>query len=142
MLAEQIEAGQIALAVGIGCGGAVCLLGGVVELEGEDGEAVEDEAGGLGVERRVGVLGSCGGEERAIHGLDEVVARLVERVDGALDGSDAGVGGPRLAGLVFLVPEVEVGAVMCEREVEEAGGGWVWRGWARVGRVERRLDWS
>ena len=102
--------------MGFGGGGAAGLFGGVVELEREDGEAVEDEAGRFGVERRGGVLLAGGVEQGAVDGLDEIVAGLVEGVDGALDGGDAGVGGSGLAGLVLLVPEVEVGAVMGEDE--------------------------
>ena len=71
-----------------------------------------------------------GGEEQAVDGFDQVVALLVEGVDGVLEAGDGGVGGIGLADLVFLVPEVEIGAVMGEREVEEV----------RLGdrRVERR----
>jgi hypothetical protein len=38
-------------------GGAVELFLGVEDLEGEDGEAVDDEAGRLGVERSRGAIG-------------------------------------------------------------------------------------
>ena len=96
------------------------LLAGVVDLEGEDGEAVDDEAGSLGVEGRRRVLGGSGGEEQSVDLLDEVVAPLVEAVDGVLDAGDLGVGGGGVAGLVFLVPEVEVGAVVAQ---DEAGEG-------------------
>ncbi len=65
------------------------LLGGVEDLEREDGEAVEDEAGGFGVERRGGVLLAGLFEEGSIHDFDEIVAGLVERVDGVLDCGDA-----------------------------------------------------
>jgi hypothetical protein len=82
LLAEQVETGEVALAMSLGGGGAMGLLGGVVELEGKDGEAVEDEAGRFGVERRGGVLHASGGEEQAVDGFDQVVARLVEGVDG------------------------------------------------------------
>ena len=122
LLAEQVEACEVALAVGLGGGGAAGLLGGVVEPEREDGEAVEDEAGGFGVERGGGVLHASGGEESAVDGFDQVVARLVECVDGALEAGDGGVRCSGLADLVFFVPEVEVGAVMGEREVNQFCG--------------------
>src|SRR5208283_621680 len=104
LLAEQVEACEVALAMGLGGGGAAGLLGGVVELEREDGEAVEDEAGGFGVERGAGVLYASGGEKSAVDGFDQVVARLVECVDGAFEAGDGGVRGPGLADLVFFVP--------------------------------------
>ena len=114
LLPEEVEAGEVALAEGLGGGGAAGLLGGVVELEGEDREPVDDEAGGFGVERRGGVLRPGGGDQHPVHGFDQVVARLVEDVDGAFEPANAGVGGIGLADLVFLVPEVEVSAVMGE----------------------------
>ena len=89
LLAQQVETGEVALAMGLGGGGAMGLLGGVVDLEREDGEAVEDEAGGFGVERRGGILRAGGCEEQAVDGFDQVVARLIKRVDGALEAGDA-----------------------------------------------------
>ena len=115
LLAEQVEAIQIALAMGLGGSGAIGLLGGVVDLEREDGETVEDEAGGFGVERRIGTLLPGGSEEQAVDGFNQVVALLIECVDGALEVGDCGVRGIGLTNLVLLVPEVEVGAVMGER---------------------------
>lgn len=96
--------------------GARDLFGGVETLEGEDGEAVEDEAGGLGMERRVGPLFAGGGEEEPVHGFNQVVAALIEGIDSVFDRSDLGVGGAGFAGLVFFVPQIEVGAVMGECE--------------------------
>jgi hypothetical protein len=112
LLPEQEEACEVALAMGLGGVGAAGLFGSVVELEREDGEAVEDEAGGFGVERRGRVLHASGGEQHTGHGFDQVVACLVEGVDGVLEPADAGVGGLGFADLVFHVPEIEVGAVM------------------------------
>ena len=113
------------------------LLGGVVELEGDDGEAVEDEAGGFGVERRGRILRPGGDEESAVEGFDQVVALLVECVDAALEAGDAGVRGTGLTNLVFFVPEVEVGAVMGEGEFNHVRGrreGFGDRGSERGGR--------
>jgi len=42
LLADQIEAGEIVQAVGLGGSGAMGLLGGVVELEREDGESIDE----------------------------------------------------------------------------------------------------
>ena len=94
-------------------GGAMDLLFGVEYLEGEDGEAVDDEAGRLGVEGRGGVVGRDP-EESEVNLLGEVVAELVEAVDVVLDVDDGGVGGVGIAGGVFAVPEVVVGAMLIE----------------------------
>lgn len=51
--------------------------------------------------------------------FDEVVALLIEGVDSTFDGGDLGVGGERIAGLVFFVPEGEVGAVFAADQVVE-----------------------
>ncbi len=59
-----------------------------------------------------GVLLGQVGEEPLVDFFHKVVAALVEAVDGALDLGDVGVGGLGVAGLVFLVPEVEVFAVL------------------------------
>ena len=48
---------------------------------------------------------------------------LVQVVDGPLDGGDGSVGGVEIAGLVFFVPEVIVGAVIGEDERLEVAGG-------------------
>ncbi len=107
----------------LGGGGAGGLFAGVEDLQGEDGEPVDDEAGCLGVEGRCSVLWGDGGEEPGVHLFDEVVALLVEAIDGVLDAGDLGVGGGRVAGLVFLVPEVEVGAVLAQEKLGEGGEG-------------------
>ena len=105
-------------------GGAVELLFGVEDLEGEDGEAVDDEAGGLGVERGGGVVGRQDGhqfQEGNVDLLGEVVAKLVEAVDVVLDLDDGGVGGVGVACIVFAVPEFKVGAVR-RGEVRDSPG--------------------
>jgi hypothetical protein len=58
-------------------------------------------------------------DEESVELLDEVVALLVEGVDGVLDVGDGGVGCCGVAGGVFLVPEVEVGAVLGDEQVVE-----------------------
>ena len=107
-------------------GGAMDLLSCVEDLEGEDGEAVDDEAGGLGVEGRGGVSGGDF-KQGDVDLLGEVVAALVEAVDVVLDLDDGGVGGVGVAGVVFTVPEVVVGSVLVEHELGKrrgGGGGW------------------
>ena len=106
--------------------GAVKLFLGVEDLEGKDREAVDDEAGGFGVERGRGVFGREL-DEGDVDLLGEVVAKLVDAIDVVLYLDDGGVRGFGVAGLIFAVPEVEVGAVLIEDEVVEGCGGL--RGW-------------
>jgi hypothetical protein len=135
LLEEEIEAVAVAEGVAGWGGGAGNFLAGVKDFERQDGEAVEDEAGGLGVEVGGGVESAGAGEfveEEGVDLLGEVIAELVDGVDGALDVGDLGVGGGGGAGLVFEVPEVEVGAVLAEDEGME---GLRRRGWGRAGVV-------
>jgi len=104
LLAEQGEAVQISPAMGLGGGGALGLVGGVVELEREDREAVEDKSRGFGLQRGGGILLPGGRQQQAVDGFDQVVALLVEGVDGAFEAGYGGVGGAGLAHLVLLVP--------------------------------------
>ena len=122
LLVEDGEALHIALVMSVGGVRAVRFFRGVVDLQREDGEAVDDEAGGLGVKRSFGVLVTGEGEEAFVDALDEIVAALVDPVDGVLDFGDAVVGHVGAAGFVFFVPEVEIGAVLGEDEVEQLGG--------------------
>lgn len=98
-------------------------FGCVENFEGENREAVDHEAGGFGVERRGVRLCRRGFEEGDVDALDQIIAELVESVDGVLDVYHGAVGGQRGAGLVFAVPEIEVGAVLVEDEGFQRGGG-------------------
>ena len=60
-------------------------------------------------------------EEGNVDLFGEVVAGLVEAVDVVLGFDDGVVGGVGVAGVVFAVPEVEVGAVLIEDELIEGG---------------------
>ena len=125
LFVQDLEAGLVAVLV-FG-GGAVKLLSGVEDLESEDGKAVNDEAGRLGVEGCGGVVGREV-EKGDVDLLGEVVAELVEAIDVVLDVDDGVIGGVGVAGGVFAVPEVVVGAVLVEDEmVEGIGGRWGWR---------------
>ena len=118
----------VAFGVSRGCVGAVDLLGGVEDFEGEDGEPVDDEAGGLGVElggRKREVVGCEEVEQRTVELFGEVVAALVGFVDAALDAGELGVGGIGAAGFVFGVPELEVGEVLAGDESGEGLPGQV-----------------
>jgi hypothetical protein len=67
------------------------------------------------VERRLGFgkgAGSEGGEKDLVELFGEVVAALVGGVDAALGGGENGIGGAGGAGIVFDVPEIEVGAML------------------------------
>ena len=94
-------------------------FGGVEELQREDREPVDDEAGSFGVEGSRDVLRACESEEVRVDSLDEVVALLVEAVDRVLDLGDAPVRGGRASRVVFLVPEIEVRAMLCVNDGEE-----------------------
>jgi hypothetical protein len=98
------------------------LFFGVENFEGEDGEAVDDEAGGFGVEGCGGVFGrEC--EEGDVDLLGEVVAKLVEAIDLMLAMDDGGVGGLGVTRFVFAVPEIEVGTMLIEDELVEGRCG-------------------
>ena len=127
LLFEDRETTLIAEAVVVSGAFAQGLFAGVVDLQGEDGEAVNDEARRLGIKGRGAVLvGDCV-EESFVDLLDEVVAALVEAVDGVLDGGNVLSRSAHIAGHVFLVPEVEVGAVLgddgCHQDVPGRAGG-------------------
>ena len=104
LLLEDDEAVGVAEAMGVGGGVTMGLDAGVEDAEGEDGEAIDDEAGCLGVERGGGVLRGEIVEEPEVDLFDEIVAALVEAVDGTLDAGDVGIGGLGIAGLVLFVP--------------------------------------
>jgi len=98
--------------------GAVELLLGVKDLEGEDGEAVDDEAWRLGVEGRGGIAGREL-KEKDVDLLGEIVAELVESIDIVFHADNDGVGGIWVAGIVLAVPQVVVGAVLVEDKLLE-----------------------
>ena len=56
LLVEDGQTGVVALPMRLGGSAALGLFGGVVELQREDRETVEHEAGSFGVERRAAVL--------------------------------------------------------------------------------------
>ncbi len=70
------------------------------------------------------------GEDPEVNFFYEIVAALVEAVDGALDAGYVGVGGLGVTGFVLFVPEVEVFAVLGGDEGEEfvCGSGLMGRG--------------
>jgi hypothetical protein len=122
LFVQHEKPGMVAVLM-FGCG-AVELLLGVEDLEGEDGEAVDDEAGGLGVEGSGRSFG-CELEEGDVDLLGEIVATLVEAIDVVFDLDDGVVGGAGVAGFVFAVPEVVVGLVLVEDKLFEGRAG-VW----------------
>ena len=132
LLFEQCETVEIAIAMGVGRGRTAAFFSGVVDLERKDGETVEDESRGFGVKRCCGLLLAGGGEQQAIEGFYQVIALLIKAVYGMLETGDGNVGCIGFADLVLLVPEVEVGAVMSERELDQFGGR---------GKCRRNQDW-
>ena len=87
----------------------------VVDLERQNGEPVDDQAGRLGVQRglRVGqALGFEPVQQGAVQFFGQVVAALVGPVDAPLHRGQFGVGDAGGAGFVLNVPELEVGAML------------------------------
>ncbi len=126
LLFKDCEAFAVAFGVAGRRIGALGFFAGVVDLEREDGEPVNDHARRLGVERGSGVgqaLGFERGKQRAVKFLGQVVAELVGAVDAALYFGQFRVGCAGSAGFVFNVPEVEVGAVLAGDQVEPVGCG-------------------
>ncbi len=119
LLCEDPETLAVAVAMGLGGVAAFGLLRGVEDFEGEDGKPVNDEAGGLGVERGPGGLIACDRKQGKVELLDEIVALLVEDIDGALDAGNPVVASGWIAGRIFFVPEVEVGSMLGEKELFE-----------------------
>ena len=94
-------------------------FGSVINLEREDGEPVDDQAGSLGVQRRGFVLGAGQLKQGEINLLDEIVAQLVQAVDGMLYVRDGGVRRIGRTGFIFLVPKVEVGMMLAHDKADE-----------------------
>lgn len=61
------------------------------------------------------------GEQPLIHLLDEIISALIQAVDRMLVRSDRGIGGGRVAGKIFFMPQIEVGAVIGHGEFAEGG---------------------
>ena len=95
-------------------GGTFGLFGGVVDLERENGQPVDDEAGGLGVERRVLVLFAGLLHQQGVDLLHVVIALLVVLVDVVLYLGDGRIRGLRVASFILLMPQVEVSAMLEE----------------------------
>jgi hypothetical protein len=120
LFVQHEQAGLVALLMFFG--GAMELLGGVKNLEGKNGEAIDDEAGRLGMKRGRGLMGREL-EEGDVDLFGEVVTALIEAINVVLDVDDGVVGGVGVAGVVFAVPEVVVGAVLVEDELVEGRRG-------------------
>lgn len=119
LFGEEGQAFAIAFAMAGGRFRAVDLLLGVVDLQRQDGKAVDHESGALGIQRSRGSgtalrAEGLGGplEENCVALFGEVVAALVEVVDGALNLDDLFGRGAGGAGAVLGVPQVEVGAML------------------------------
>ena len=121
LLLQQRKPLPVAKAMCLVGRGPMRLLMGVEDLQGEDRESVDDQPRGLGVERRRGILLNRL-EQVPVDLLDEIVAPLIEGVDGSLHSRQCGVRRLRITRIVFAVPKIEVGAMLLEREVFQGGG--------------------
>jgi len=95
------------------------LLPRMVNLQPQDRQTVDDEAGRFGVQGG-GVILIEPLQQPHVHLLDQVVPALVEPVDGPLDPGNLRVGRGGIACLVLLVPEVEVRPVLGKRNRHQA----------------------
>lgn len=95
----------------------------VVQLQLQNRQPVDDQAGCFRVQRSFFVLRAGGVEEQPIDLFDEVVAPLIDRVDGVLDGGDCGILRAWIARLVFLMPQIEVGLVLSQHQRIQHGDG-------------------
>lgn len=113
----------IAFPVRLACVLSVDLFRGVENLQCEDRQAIDDEAGSLGVKRRGGVLLFDLAEQCRVDPFDEVVSLLVQAIDGALHRRNGGVTDCAVPGSVFFMPQVEVGPVLCQDQSLELRAG-------------------
>ncbi len=123
LLRKDDQAIFITVMVFVGSGRTMYLFVGMVDLQRENGEAIDDESGSFGVERGFRILRSGELKEQLIDLFDEVISLLVEPVDGMFHLSDAGIGDVRAASRILFVPEVEVGKVLRADEGNEVGRG-------------------
>jgi hypothetical protein len=122
LLVEYSETLAVPFAM-LGRGGrAVGLFGRVEDFERKDGEAIDHQAGSFRMQQEVGVERRERLEEIAIKALGEIVAELVELVNGAFAGGNGLIPGHGIAGGVFAMPEIEVGAMLVEDELVEVRG--------------------
>ena len=121
LLLEDTQTLTVAQAMGLRRRGAVRFFRCVKNFESEDGEPVDDKSRSLGVHGCGLILRAGFVEEEEVDLLDEVVAKLIEAVDLVLDVRDVGVRYVGTAGLVFLVPEIEVGAVLAQDQLGDDG---------------------
>ena len=115
LLLEDAQSLTVPLAMTIGSVCARGLFAGVINLERQDREAVDDEAGGLGVQwsRWIGqTLLFEPGQQRAIQVLGKVIALLIGGIYATLDSGQFGVGCARGSRFIFNVPQMKVGKVL------------------------------
>src|SRR5579863_1021503 len=115
LLGKDGEALTVTLRVARRTVGALGLFPRVIDLQRQDREPVDDEAGRFRVEFSVfggKTLRSKPVEQGAVKVFGEIVAELVGAIDTTLDIGQLGVRGARGTGFVFDVPEVEVGTML------------------------------
>lgn len=122
---EDSVAGAVAVRVALRRVWTGDLVRGMEELEGEDGETVDHQAGGFRVERRARVGEPAGFEilhEEKVATFSEVISLLVHQVDVVFAQDDFVVGRIGRASIVFSVPEIEICEVLAGYYSSEFGG--------------------
>ena len=122
LLLEQSQTVAVALMMLGGSIGTVSFFRRVEYLEREDRKPVDHKAGCFGVQRRGRRLRGRGFEQCYVDTFDEVVALLVQAVDGMLDFDHGSATSQRRARFVFAMPEIEVCLMLLENQLIERGG--------------------
>ena len=107
--------------------GAADLFAGVPDLERQNGEPVDHQAGRFRIERRVllrqaALFKPC--QQRAVELFCQIVTKLIRTVHAALYFGQFGVGCAWCARFVLDVPQVEVGAMLASDRSEPFASVW------------------
>ncbi len=123
LLGQDREAVFVAVVMLVGGAGPVNFFGRVIDFQAKNRKTIDNQAGSFGVQRRFRVLRACQLQQKLVDLFDEVVSPLVDAVDRVLHLRDARVGSVGAAGVVFFVPQVEVGEVLRANERKEVCWG-------------------
>lgn len=119
---QNFEALMVALCMACGRVGASDFFLRMKKLEGKDREPVDDKAGTFGIQLGFGIGQVAGAEmveQEQVAALGEIVAPLVNAINGALDFGDFVIGGMRSTRAVFGMPELEIRQMLGDHGVHE-----------------------